>query len=271
MQWKTLGQKTNRVSESIIIVHDGKKYFVKRYEKGYPDSLIASEFEKAKKIYALLKKTDVKTPKPLSVDTKRREIVFEHIPGMEEFKSVFFRNNTLFSANRKKTKEVLARITKAIAYLHDNLKLKKMEIFTIPGIEKKNLVPVLADVCNSNILFKGDDIYLIDFAPTPGMYTVKTCNVMSYWYLDIVSLVCSYELPPLWQRMFMRKKAFGEYETAILTTYLNTRKKTAFRREEYKKAKEYYLRRYLGTVENTPITGKIWKSLIEKKLGELQK
>jgi serine/threonine protein kinase len=269
MQHRIISKQRQRISNTFVIERNGERYFMKQYFKSCPKKLIKTEYEKHLKIYNLLRNNKkVRTVKPLELNLGQRYVVFEYLPEFIEFKTFFIRNNNIFYVT-KKVRNACIEITKAIAYIHENLKYKQFSKFKYDKIKDDILVPILSDICNSNILFSKDKIYLVDFSPTPTMYSVDTCNMLSHYYLDLAHLIYSYELPPIYQWPIYRHN-FKFYEDIIVETYLKYRKKAKFNRRNLLYAKEYYLRRYLISVRKSKYTGKIWKCIIKRQLKKIR-
>ena len=256
----------NRVSETYV--DEEKKIFIKVYNKRYPKTLISSEFEKSKKIYALLNKESkklCKTPKPISIDLKKRTIVYEFIPDFIEIKDFFLKNNSIFSSDWNDIKKVIEKVTYTIKYIHDNLKLGKTE--AIKGFDSdKKTVNLLGDICNSNILISKKEIYLIDFSPSYYMFPAKTCNIKGSPYLDLACLIYTFNYPPIWHKPLYLNK-YREYEELVVKTYFKG--ENLFDAKLLNKAKNYYSKRYLKSLKGS-LTYPIWNNVIKREIRRLE-
>lgn len=259
---KILQKKRQRISTSMIISDKHGRSFCKQYDRNYLRKMVSSEFEKAKKIYDILDKGTVRTPKPLRVNIEKKRIFFDLIEGPVEFKHVLLSNHNLLRRTNR-VPEILRQVSKAVAQIHNKLEYETAQDVSSEG----DLVPLLGDICNSNILIKGEQIYLIDFSPTPTMYETQSCNIRGDYLLDLAHLLYAVELPPLYHRPFLAPD-HGRFERVILETYLNNRK-TRFSPERWARAKRYYLENYRKSVCVGPFAP-VWKRIIGNKLRALE-
>lgn len=241
---------------------------MKQYDSTYPEQLVITEFEKSKNIYQILSKRKiqkiaVKTPRPLLVDKKRRIIIFEYVPDVIEIKKFFFINSNLLKTDKKSITHVICEIACAVAYIHLNLKLKSPEKFSPSTIKDTAFVPLLADLCNSNILLNDKGIYLVDFSPSLYMYPVKTCNILGSRYLDLVHLIYAYKFPPIYSRPFY--SFISGYVEEILLQHYFSQVPQNLNMITLCQAKEYYLQRYLSSLKTTPLYW-YWKRIIQQEL-----
>ena len=265
---RVISKKKQRVSSSYVIEESGKKYFIKKYMEGYSEELITTEFEKSKKIYEHLKEEKLaKTPKPLGIEKKKRIMKFEYLPNFIEIKKFFLRNNNIFFMNEKAIQEIMAKIVDTVAYLHKNLKLKNPKTFEYAKINDKKIVPLITDLCSSNLLLKGKDIFIIDFSPSQYMFPIESCNIIGSSYFDIVHLIYAYEHPPLLYRPFYRRnfKAIEKFITQRYFKQMNLK----YNKKFMNLAKQYYLKRYLSSL-NGSLTYWWWSRIIKKELTQLK-
>jgi len=258
---RIIEKKRQRISTSLIVSDTHGKCFCKQYDHSYPQGMVVSEFQKAKKIYDILSNGTARTPQPLHLSLENKRIFFELIEKPVEFKRILLHNHNLLRKTNR-VAHILRQVSKAVAKIHKELRYDAFELVSSGG----DLVPLLGDICNSNILVEGKQVYLIDFSPTPTMYKAQSCNIMGDYLLDLAHLLYAVELPPLYHRPFLAPDR-GQFERVILETYLKNRK-THFSSERWARAKRYYLENYKKSVCVGPL-GIIWKTIIDKKLRVL--
>ena len=100
------------------------------------------------------------------------------------------------------------------------------------------------------------------------MFPFNTCNILGSCYFDLVHLIYSFKLPPLFYRLVYNFNL--EYlEKVIITTYFSESKKK-FNKNDLIQAKIYYLKKYLSSLKNHKLTYWWWKKIIKKELAELE-
>ena len=256
-------------SEKSIFRKRNKTFFVKTYKKDYPDKLLISEFEKAKKVYALLKKGRVKTPEPLTIDIKNKQITFRGISDFMELKSFYFKNSNLFYKNEYKIEKTLKFLAQTLASLHNNLKLKKSHLIKCNNINDSKPVFILGDVCNSNILVTNKNLYLIDFTPADWLFDKwYEGDIKTSGYIELAQLILTFYFPPLYQRLLLRINR-KYLEEVIIKAYFRERN-IKLNKKNLIEAKKYVINRWLKQPIGNKLLGLLWRKIYLRELRKLE-
>jgi len=254
-----------RVSTAMVIEDDMGKIFVKKYDNDYSNELISSEYEKSLMIYEFLKNNkNVSTPKPLKLDLNTKSITFEFIENAIDIKDFIFKNNKNFFNDKKKIISILDNIIGAVASIHLKFNNVKGEKYDVDELKDTYQSMLLGDLCSSNVLIRGEKVFLIDFSPSYYMFPVESCKFMSSVYLDIIHLVYIFKHPPLYYRLFINHRNNKYFEMHIIRKYFKAINHN-FNKEAYNYAKKYYLDRYLTSLSKSK-TYFLWKLIIDKDL-----